>query len=177
MTNDDLFLETAIPKSYYKFIREIDGEEEYNRFLAEERNSFQENSSFYSHNMIKEEYRNQNIRIKFYQMLILELENLDPEAQKLKKEVVFWKALLVYCLHKYKLYRMNQVKDELVSVIPPKIFKIDHLKQAEEEPIYKDFVETVAERVKGSEFMMGNKYSSETIKKLEDECEEYQILG
>lgn len=53
MTNDDLFLETAIPKSYYKFIREIDGEEEYNKFLAEERNSFQENSSFYSHNMIK----------------------------------------------------------------------------------------------------------------------------
>ena len=53
MINDDLFLETAIPKSYYKFIREIDGEEEYNKFLAEERNSFQENSSFYSHNMIK----------------------------------------------------------------------------------------------------------------------------
>ena len=45
MKNDDLFLETAIPKSYYKFIREIDGEEEYNRFLAEERNSYQETSA------------------------------------------------------------------------------------------------------------------------------------
>lgn len=75
----------------------------------EERNSFNENSSLYAHKMIKDEYRNQDIRIKFYRMLILELESFDTANIKIKHILI--RDLLIFGIQKYMIYRITKIKD------------------------------------------------------------------
>lgn len=130
VSNDDEFLETTIPTSYYKFLREIEGEEKFNRCLIEERNSFKENRSLYAHKVIKDEYKNQDIKIRFYRALLMELDNLDVEKvfKKNRQEVALMRGLLSYSIQKYLIYLMTKIKDELIFTIPPSIFSIQHLK-------------------------------------------------
>lgn len=53
---------------------------------------------------------------------------------------------------------MTKIKDELIFTIPPSIFNIQYLKEAEEEPLHRNFVETLIEKVRGNEFT--NKFSN-----------------
>lgn len=84
--------------------------------------------------------------------------------------MILIKDLIIHGIQKYLIYLLNKIRDELIYISPFTIFKLKTLKEADKAVIHKNFVQQINEKVRGSEFFTGTKFTEAEVNKLKSKC-------